>query len=219
MRKLALAALFAAPLQAQINSTLLVDPPINAQVPARDVELPGAMLYLATEKVPHPTALLLSAPNGMQQNEDLAQSLRRGGWNVLAPRPSADANAAAVLLFDGANVTQYSIDTKHMTVIAFAGAAPAAVTVLAAHPQFGSAVFISPPVLPLEAAAKILPRPVLIFSGEDNTQAGAEMFFQAFKKANSPHSLHLHMRTDHTYATRRIALQSAIVDWLAREIR
>lgn len=42
------------------------------------------VVYLAAGSQPHPTAILVHGFPGFEQNLDLAQSLRRAGWNVLA---------------------------------------------------------------------------------------------------------------------------------------
>jgi len=51
-------------------------------IPDRDVMLTGFML-VANGKGPHPTVLLLHGYPGNEKNLDLAQSLRRAGYNVL----------------------------------------------------------------------------------------------------------------------------------------
>jgi pimeloyl-ACP methyl ester carboxylesterase len=43
----------------------------------------NAVLYIAAGEGPHPNVLLLHGLPGNEQNIDLAQSMRRAGWNVL----------------------------------------------------------------------------------------------------------------------------------------
>jgi pimeloyl-ACP methyl ester carboxylesterase len=43
----------------------------------------NAILYTASGPGPHPTMLLLHGFPGNEQNMDLAQTVRRAGWNVL----------------------------------------------------------------------------------------------------------------------------------------
>jgi pimeloyl-ACP methyl ester carboxylesterase len=43
----------------------------------------NALFYLAGGPGPHPTIVLLHGFPGNEQNLDLAQSIRRAGWNVL----------------------------------------------------------------------------------------------------------------------------------------
>ena len=68
------------------------DPPANSNAPAttlpRAIQSGGvnlnAVLYTAACIGPHPTALLFHGLPGNEQNIDLAQAMRRSGWNVLA---------------------------------------------------------------------------------------------------------------------------------------
>lgn len=52
------------------------------QIPTGDGAMNGVM-YVASGAEPHPTVLLLHGFPGNEQNLDLAQSMRRAGWNVL----------------------------------------------------------------------------------------------------------------------------------------
>lgn len=59
-------------------------PPRSAQVlvPSHGSEM-NALFYLAGGAGPHPTLVLLHGFPGNEQNLDLAQAVRRAGWNVL----------------------------------------------------------------------------------------------------------------------------------------
>jgi uncharacterized protein len=61
-----------------------VNPPRSAQVliPSHGAGMNG-LFYLAGGEGPHPTFILLHGFPGNEQNLDLAQAIRRGGWNVL----------------------------------------------------------------------------------------------------------------------------------------
>jgi DUF1680 family protein/pimeloyl-ACP methyl ester carboxylesterase len=50
-------------------------------IPSGDALMNG-VIYIAEGKGPHPTVLLLHGFPGYEVNQDLAQALRRGGWNV-----------------------------------------------------------------------------------------------------------------------------------------
>ena len=52
------------------------------QIPSHDGSL-NALLYVASGRGPHPTVVLLHGFPGNEQNLDLAQAIRRAGWNVL----------------------------------------------------------------------------------------------------------------------------------------
>ena len=75
----------------QLISALACDPPVDigssAQtlpqaIPSGGVNL-NAVLYTAARSGSHPTMLLLHGLPGNEQNVDLAQTVRRTGWNVL----------------------------------------------------------------------------------------------------------------------------------------
>ena len=80
------------PLRAQSTPTAVVaDPPGDTKfppglagitVPSHGVDM-DATLYLASGAGPHGTVLLLHGLPGYENNVDLAQSIRRAGWNVL----------------------------------------------------------------------------------------------------------------------------------------
>ena len=85
--------LMAATLHAQsAPSAIFADLPADSAHPASLVEIAvpshGAQLlgafYLASGAVPHPTAIIYHGFPGYEQNLDLAQALRRAGYNVLA---------------------------------------------------------------------------------------------------------------------------------------
>lgn len=67
------------------------DPPRDPDHPARSAQLLipshgselNALFYLAAGAGPHPTVVLLHGFPGNEQNLDLAQAIRRAGWNVL----------------------------------------------------------------------------------------------------------------------------------------
>jgi uncharacterized protein len=73
------------------DAAITTDPPRDAAhpatmyqlaIPSHDATMYG-VFYRAAGADPHPTALLLHGLPGYEQNEDLAQTLRRAGWNAL----------------------------------------------------------------------------------------------------------------------------------------
>lgn len=75
----------------QIPLALTTDPPPNRLHPATMVALAipshgeqlNAIMYLAAGAGPHPAVILLHGFPGNEKNLDLAQAMRRDGWNVL----------------------------------------------------------------------------------------------------------------------------------------
>ena len=81
----------AAPLPPVIDAAITTDPArdpahpaamYQLSIPSHDVTVFG-VFYRAAGGDPHPTAVLLHGLPGFEQNGDLAQTLRRAGWNVL----------------------------------------------------------------------------------------------------------------------------------------
>ncbi|MDP5070525.1 MAG: alpha/beta fold hydrolase [Congregibacter sp.] len=76
---------------ATIDEVLSQDPPYDAQYPAAVVELSipsggarmPAHMYLASGPGPHPTVVFLHGLPGNERNLDIAQALRRFGFNTL----------------------------------------------------------------------------------------------------------------------------------------
>ncbi|WP_235902606.1 alpha/beta hydrolase family protein [Sandarakinorhabdus oryzae] len=85
-----LALATAAPVMAQ-TSPLFTDPPAGASprarmevlhIPSGGVEING-LAYLAAGPGPHPTIVICHGWPGNEKNLDLAQALRRAGWNAI----------------------------------------------------------------------------------------------------------------------------------------
>jgi len=118
---------------------VVADPPPDAAHPAAMayVRVPshGALMngviYTASGAGPHPTVLLLHGFPGNEQNLDLAQAIRRAGFNVLTlhyrgawgspgvfsfAHAIEDADAAVAFLRDPANAAKFGIDQRKIYV-------------------------------------------------------------------------------------------------------
>jgi len=81
----------AAPRATAVPAAVIADPPKNSAFPARNQQLlipsngfgMNALFFLAAGDGPKPTMLLLHGLPGNERNLDLAQAVRRAGWNVL----------------------------------------------------------------------------------------------------------------------------------------
>jgi pimeloyl-ACP methyl ester carboxylesterase len=132
----------AGPAWAQVASppaAVIADPPPDAAHPAAMayVRIPshGALmngvLYTAAGAGPHPTVLLLHGFPGNEQNLDLAQAIRRAGFNVLTlhyrgawgspgvfsfANAIEDADAAVAFLRDPKTAARFGIDQHRIFV-------------------------------------------------------------------------------------------------------
>jgi pimeloyl-ACP methyl ester carboxylesterase len=146
MRKGIVAALvctisLSAPVQVRSTpSAVIADPRIDPKfppglvgttVPSHGVDM-DATLYLAGGEGMHGTVLLLHGLPGYETNGDLAQSIRRAGWNVLMfhyrgtwgvggtfslSSAIEDTAAAVRFLRDPANVAKYRLHPQRLVVV------------------------------------------------------------------------------------------------------
>jgi pimeloyl-ACP methyl ester carboxylesterase len=126
-------------------------------IPSDGVNL-NAILYTATGAGPHPTALLLHGLPGNEQNIDLAQAMRRAGWNVLTIHyrgswggPGTfsfthcleDAEAALDWIETADGEAASKIDAGRVVVIGHSMGGFVAAHILATRPDVQGAVMIS----------------------------------------------------------------------------
>ena len=119
--------------------TITHDPPRDARHPARNRQLVilshgaemNALFFLAAGAGPHPTMLLLHGLPGNERNLDLAQAVRRAGWNVLTftyrgawgsegdfsiAGAIEDAAAAMAFLRSPEAIREYGIDPRRLVI-------------------------------------------------------------------------------------------------------
>lgn len=124
-----------------VSSALNVDPALDTKFPASMISLAGVpshgesllgVFYLAAGAGAHPTLVLMHGFPGFEQNLDLAQAVRRAGWNVLAvhyrgswgvkgdfsfQHAIEDADAEVAFVSDPANAKKYRIDTSKIVLL------------------------------------------------------------------------------------------------------
>jgi pimeloyl-ACP methyl ester carboxylesterase len=124
----------------QIPAAIDVDSPADKQNPAamESFQLPShgsqlnALMYIAAGAAPHPVVVLLHGFPGNEKNLDLAQAMRRAGWDVLyfnyrgswgSPgdfsfiHSTEDVASALAYLRDSANAAKFRADPKRMVLI------------------------------------------------------------------------------------------------------
>jgi len=128
------------PLAQHLPAAIVADPPADKEFPAAlaVVSFPShgvdldATLYLASGRGPHGAVVLLHGLPGYEGNGDLAQSIRRAGWNVLLFHyrgtwgaggafsiSSAIEDTAAAVRFvrDAATAAKYRTDPRRVVLI------------------------------------------------------------------------------------------------------
>jgi pimeloyl-ACP methyl ester carboxylesterase len=283
---------FAGPLGAQsqrAQAAITTDPAPDKENPAgmQTVQVPshGALLngivYVAAGTGPHPVVVLLHGFPGNEKNLDLAQAIRRAGWNVLyfnfrgswgSPgdfsftHAMEDTAAAIAFLRDPATAKKLRADSSRIVLVGHSmggfmasyeaaqdpaiqaigmisawnigqeglaavkqGNKEAAVKPLAASlaenglaPLAGcTAESLAREILAnhsrwdfVDYALKLAPRPVLITTSDDGLAASEGALADALRKADDAKVSLVHMATDHGYSDHRIALETAVIEWL-----
>jgi pimeloyl-ACP methyl ester carboxylesterase len=137
---LAVTALFASSAMAQsVPAAIFTDPPADAAHPAamRVLHIPShgvvinGIVYQPSGAGPHPTLVICHGLPGNEKNLDLAQAVRRAGWNAVTfnyrgswgspgvfrfAQNLEDADAVLAYLRDPANSTRLGIDTKRIAI-------------------------------------------------------------------------------------------------------
>ena len=272
----------------QIPAALSTDPPVDKahpaamqsfQIPSHGAQL-NAIAYLAAGEGPHPVAILLHGFPGNEQNLDLAQAIRRAGWNAVYfdyrgswGSPGAfsfsnsmqDTLAAIAYVREPGNAAKLRIDPKRIVLIghsmggfmaAYAGSRDPAIlgTAMISAANFyrwAAGDFAVTPyirqrliqglidedILPLagctgvslademlahrkewnfeDYAASFGNRPLLLVTSDDGLAPFSVKLARAVRDAGSTHVTEAHFPTDHSYSDHRIALEAAVVNWLA----
>jgi pimeloyl-ACP methyl ester carboxylesterase len=273
----------------QTPAAITSDPVPNNASPAaiQTFQLPshGAMLnalvYVASGAGPHPVVILLHGFPGNEKNLDLAQAIRRAGWDVLyfdyrgswgSPGDFSfthcieDTQAAIAYVRDPANAKKLRADPARIVLIGhsmggfmanFAGAQDSKIAAVgmisaanlgdmqmwereAGHAATAESIGDSlaqegmaplagctPDGLGREvmanhekwdfvaSAPKLASRPLLVVTSDDGLAPSNEAFVDAVKKAGNGKVTAVHMPTDHSYSDHRIALETAVLAWLA----
>ncbi len=150
---------------ADLPAAIYADPAPDAAHPARMAVLHvpshglaiNGVAYLAAGAGPHPTVVICHGLPGNEKNLDLAQAIRRAGWNAVtfnyrgawgspgafkfAQNPE-DADAVLAYVEDPANAAALGIDVKRVVLIGHSMGGWVTVTTAAHHPElFGVATY------------------------------------------------------------------------------
>lgn len=172
----------AAQLSAQVPSAICADPPGDSIHPARmevlhipsgGVQING-VAYVAQGAGPHPAVVLLHGLPGNEKNIDLAQAIRRAGWDVItfSYRGSwgspgdfrfgsnlEDAESVLAFLHDSAQARALNLDPHRIVMAGHSMGGWVTVLTAARHPELLGAILISAADM---GAAGGLPRDQLV---------------------------------------------------------
>ena len=274
----------------QLPAALTTDPPVDKAHPATmsSFQIPShgqpmnAIAYMAAGQGPHPVVIVLHGFPGNEKNLDLAQSIRRAGWNAIFfnyrgswgtpgtfsfSNAIEDTQAAIAYLRDPANAARLHSDPKRIALVghsmggfmaAYAGSHDSAILgtglISAANFHDWAGGDLKPEqeqanrarlvksiadndILPLagctaeslademlshrkqwdfvDYASLFGARPLLLITSDDGLAPGAVHLAAAVRRRGNTHVTESHFATDHSYSDRRIALQAAVLNWLA----
>lgn len=273
----------ASALAAQTPQAISVDPPRDSAHPARmevlhipsgGVRING-VAYLASGAGTHPTFVLLHGLPGNEKNLDLAQAVRRAGWNAITfnyrgswGSPGSfrfgnnleDADAVLKFLAEPATAKSLGIDTHRIVLAGHSMGGWVSVLTASHHPELAGLVLISAAdmgsdaALPrdkltavmadnMESLAGVTARsmaddlasgaakshwtfaaaitglmrvPMLVLTADDGLAAESDSLVEQLRARGKANIATLHEPTDHSYSDKRIALETAVVNWLAK---
>jgi len=273
---------FSPPAIAAPPSAVIADPPVDkahpatmvyVQIPSHGALMNGA-LYTAAGAGPHPAVMLFHGFPGNEQNLDLAQAMRRAGYDVLTMHyrgawgspgsfsfTHALEDSDAAIAFLKVNAAKFHIDTKRIFTVGHSMGGWMAASATAHDPDIAGAILISAAdmgtsgarfhdpaerkkamdnmyregAIPLagttadalideliahgagwdfvDLTPELKSRPILVITADDNSPKNSARLAEALRAAGGKVS-EIHFPTDHPYSDHRIALESAVVDWL-----
>jgi uncharacterized protein len=265
----------------EVPRAVYADPPHDAKHPARlevlhvpsgGVAING-VAYVAAGGGRHPTLVLLHGLPGNEKNLDLAQAVRRAGWNAVTvnyrgswgspgvfrfAQNVEDARSVLAYLRDSANARALAVDTTRLVLAGHSMGGWVAGVAGADDPHLAGVVLISaadmglrrtlsradavqhmkesmeslaggtaetfaddllalPATLSFASAARGLAgTPLLVLTSDDGLAPESDSLVAAVRRQGGKAVTTVHAATDHAWSDRRIALESAVLRWLAR---
>ncbi len=156
----------AAQLHAQVPRAIFTDPPPDSIHPARmqvlhipsgGVHING-LAYIAEGARPHPAVILLHGLPGNEKNLDLAQAIRRAGWDVITfnyrgswgspgefrfSNNLEDADAVIAFVRDTANARALNLDPRRIVLAGHSMGGWVTALTVPHHPELLGAILIS----------------------------------------------------------------------------
>jgi uncharacterized protein len=174
-----------------VPTAVYTDPPADAQHPAAMAVLHipthglliNGVLYSPSGAGPHPTVVLCHGLPGNEKNLDLAQAIRRAGWNAVTfnyrgswgspgvyrfAQNLEDADAVLAYLRDPANAAKLGIDTRRIVLAGHSMGGWVTVMTAAHDHKLAGAILISAADM---GGMGQLPREKLVAEMADNMEA------------------------------------------------
>jgi pimeloyl-ACP methyl ester carboxylesterase len=239
-------------------------------IPSHGVLING-LVYHPPGVEPHPTLIICHGLPGNEKNLDLAQAVRRAGWNAVTfnyrgswgspgvfrfAQNLEDADAVLAYLRDPSNANALGIDTRRIAIAGHSmGGWVVAHTASHDHGLLGAVIISagdmgglgeqpiekivalmkddmeslagvtaesmarearerSKEFLMQNSAAGLVATPLLAITSDDGLAPQTDALVKAIEAKGGHKVTALHMATDHSYSDHRIALESAVIEWL-----
>lgn len=275
-----LLAVSAAAARAQsVPRAIFTDPPADAAHPAKmtvlhipsgGVKING-VVYQPSGAGPHPTLVLCHGLPGNEKNLDLAQAVRRAGWNAVTfnyrgswgspgvfrfAQNLEDADAVLAYLRDPATAKRLGVDTHRIVIAGHSMGGWVVVHAASRDHGLAGAILISAADMTraaeeprdrlvammagdMESLAGVtaqsmadelrsLPKtfgfasevpglvhtPLLVVTANDGLAPENDALVHAIQAHGGRKVTEMHFATDHSYSDHRIALESAVINWL-----
>ncbi len=240
-------------------------------IPSGGVNING-VAYLASGGGRHPTVILCHGLPGNEKNLDLAQAIRRAGWNAVTfnyrgswgspgqfrfGNNLEDAEAVLAFLRDSANAAQYGINPRRIVLAGHSMGGWVTALIAAKHPELVGAILISAADLGRvggmqrdslaafmadnmealagvtgqsmaddlrggaagwgfdRAASGLARMPLLVLTSDDGLAAHTDPLVARVRELGNTNVTTVHRPTDHSWSDHRIALETAVLRWLA----
>jgi pimeloyl-ACP methyl ester carboxylesterase len=241
-------------------------------IPSGGVKING-VAYLASGAGRHPTFVLFHGLPGNEKNLDLAQAVRRAGWNAITVNYRGswgspgefhfggnleDADAVLAFVRDSTNARLLGIDPQRIVIGGHSMGGWVTALTAAHHPELLGAVMISSTDFGLlatmridsltafmsrnteslsgvtaesmaeelasggagwrfdAAASGLAHTPMLVLTSDDGRAPYSDALVKSVRALGNTRVTTMHQATDHSWSDSRIALESAVITWLAR---
>ncbi len=263
-----------------VPPAIFTDPPADAAHPAKMTVLHipthglqiNSIVYQPSGAGLHPTLVICHGLPGNEKNLDLAQAVRRAGWNAVTfnyrgswgspgvfrfVQNLEDADAVLAYLRDPANSSRLGIDTHRIAIAGHSMGGWVVVHTVAHDHNLIGAILISAADMGAQAdiprerlvavmadnmesltgvtaesmadevrahgkefrfdgaAAGLAQTSLLALTSDDGLAPGTDALVHAIEVKGGHNVTAMHVATDHGWSDRRIALESAILNWLA----
>jgi pimeloyl-ACP methyl ester carboxylesterase len=233
----------------------------------------NGVAYLASGAGRHPTFIFFHGLPGNEKNLDLAQAVRRAGWNAITVNYRGswgspgefrfggnleDADAVLAFVRDSTNARLLGIDPRRIVIAGHSMGGWVTALTAAHHPELLGAILISAADVGLlgavqrdtlaaamagnmeslsgvtglsmaeeliagssrwrfeTAAAGLAHMPMLVLTSDDGLAAHTDPLVRRVRALGNSRVATVHQPTDHSWSDKRIALQAAVLTWLAQ---